>query len=281
MSPAVPLLLAATRILLHAAPGLADGPSATSSAAAPAPARPPGPVRFDEPSEDVRLPETSYRLELKAAATNRAAPEETSRTTLRGEIRPATGPLLAFRADLVWVDKNNDFATDPTYAGLGDLAVKGTFRAPDAGQVELTPYLELKLPTGGSAALGSGKLVAVPGLVARHRLPWTSGGRPMVASAEPAANVSVAGDPERADVGYASLELKLLGRLAPTAGFEWAVKPVYDWVKGGQTAGVTELTGDWTPGPWRLALTAGRRLWGGAVGGTYDDKLELSVRRAW
>jgi hypothetical protein len=278
MSPAIPLLLAAARALLLAAPGPSDAPPATSTVATPAAS---GPTRFDEPSEDVRLPETSYRLELKAAATNRAAPEESSRTTLRGEIRPAAGPLLAFRVDFVWVDKNNDFATDPTWAGLGDLSVKGTFRAPDAGQVELTPYLELKLPTAGSAALGAGKLVAVPGLVARHRLPWTSGGRPMVASAEPAANVSVAGDPGRADVGYATLELKLLGRLFRTAGFELAVKPAYDWAKGGRTAGVTELTGEWTPGPWRLALKVGRRLWGDAVGGTYDDKLELSIRRAW
>jgi hypothetical protein len=280
MSPSIPLLLAAALVLLGPAPGRADAPPAASEAAA-LPPPPSGPVKFDEPSEEVRLPETSYRLELKTATTNRAAPEESARTTLRGEVRPAAGPLLAFRVDLAWVNKNNDFASDPTYAGFGDLSVKGTFRAPDAGPVEVTPYLELKLPTAESAALGSGKLVAVPGLVARHRLPWRSGGRPMVASAEPAANVSVAGDPARADVGYASLELQLLGRLAPTAGFEWAVKPVYDWARGGQTAGVTELTGEWTPGTWRLALKVGRRLWGGAVGGTYDDKLELSVRRAW
>lgn len=268
--PSDPPPARATLALLLAAPSLAEAPPAASR-----------PTRFDEPSEEVRPLETSYRLELKTAATNRAAPEESSRTTLRGELRPAAGPLLAFRVDLAWVDKNNDFISDPTYAGFGDLSVKGTFRAPAAGLVELTPYLELKLPTAGSAALGGGKLVAVPGLVARHRLPWTSGGRPMVASAEPAASVSVAGDPERAEVGQASLELKLVGRLGSRTGFEWAVKPVYDWAKGGQTAGVTELTGDWTPGAWRLALKVGRRLWGGAVGGTYDDKLELSVRRAW
>lgn len=158
--------------------------------------------------------------------------------------------------------------------------MKGSFRVRTGGALRLSPYLELKLPTAQSAGLGSGKVVAVPGLVAAHPLPWTTGGRQAQGEVELSANVSVAGDPDRADVGYATLELKLLTPLSAATSLEWVVKPSVDWAKDG-TAGVAELTGEWTPGSWRLALKVGHRLWGGPVGGSYDDKLELAVRHTW
>jgi hypothetical protein len=260
-----PVLLAALAPGLAAPPGAApdDAPAVAADAAAPG------------------APPNGHLVEVKVASTNRGSPGESSRTTLRSEVRPGEGPLTALRLDLPWVNKNNDFVSDPGNAGLGDLAVKATFRVPGVGSVRLSPYLEVKLPSAQPSALGSGKVVAVPGLVASRPLPVTTGGRAVQAEVELSANASVAGDPERADVGYATLEAKVRTSFSAATSVEWVVKPSVDWAQGRQWAGVAEATFEWTPGPWRLALKVGRRLWGGAVGGSYDDKLELAARRTW
>lgn len=191
--------------------------------------------------------------------------------------------MAYYRLDLPWVNKNNDFTSDPLAAGLGDLALKVSWRAPPALGARLAPSLELALPTAETSRLGSGKWVLAAALAATWRLPepWSIHGRPMSAGVEPSLRASVAGDPARAEVGYAAVELKLIMPLAARWGLEAQVKPVLDWAAGWESAGVAELTGEWTPGPWRLALKLGQRLWGEAVGGTYDERVELMVRRDW
>ncbi len=266
-APALTCLTALT-VLLSTVPARAEDDDADST---------------PSPQASATAPGTTYRLELKYAATNRGSPGESTRTTLRGEVRPGAGAVAYYRVNVPWVNKNDDFASDPLSAGVGDLALKVSLRAPPALGATLAPSLELVLPTAETSRLGSGKWVVAPALAATWRLPepWSISGRPMSAGVEPSLRASVAGDADRAEIGYAAVELKLVLPLAADWGLEALVKPVLDWEAGWETAGVAELTGEWTPGPWRLALKLGQRLWGGGVGGTYDERAELTVRRDW
>lgn len=87
MNPLAPALLAAA-LGLASPGGAAELAPPTGAPAEPAP---------DAGEQAAQAHATRYRLEVKVATTNRASPDETSRTTLRAEARPGDGPLAYLR----------------------------------------------------------------------------------------------------------------------------------------------------------------------------------------
>ena len=112
------------------------------------------------------------RFELKRAMTNRGAPDESSRTTLRSEA-VVDWAVTLLRLDVSYVDKNNDFVSDPLNAGLGDLTARVESAPLRVAGAPLKLLVEVVFPTGG--ALGFGKYLVGPGakISLPLRAPWS------------------------------------------------------------------------------------------------------------
>ena len=221
-----------------------------------------------------------WRLELKRAMTNRGAPDQRSKTTLRVE-KLVDSVVTLLRLDVPYVDKNNSFTSDPLDAGLGDLKARVGFRAPGSGGVRLAPFLEVVFPTANPAALGMGKYQLGPGITVEVPVPhpWPEAGFTLAFRPLAEQYFSVAGDPARAAVNYTQLEAKLEAAWPARALLSVNPKALVDWTKDGETAAVLELEGTWLVSrAWRLWLKAGARLWGPALPGTYDRQLESGAR---
>jgi hypothetical protein len=223
---------------------------------------------------------TPWRVELKHVMSERGSAEESTRTTVRVE-KVLDGFVTLLRLDVPYVDKNNAFASDPTNAGPGDLKARVGFRSLDSGAMRFWPYLDVVFPTANPPRLGKGKYQLGPGVTLFTPLPAPWGARGPALRFAPLVQqyLSVAGDPDRADVNYTQLEAELVA----TWPSRWEValnpKPVIDWTHGAATAAVLDLKGAWIPSPaWRLWIKPGVRLWGPSLPATYDRQLELGVR---
>jgi hypothetical protein len=150
-----------------------------------------------------------------------------------------------------------------------------------AGPGHLSPFLELVVPTAETSALGSGKWQLAPGATATFPLapPWSGATRAARFVPKLQQYVSVAGDRDRSDVSYTSMELKLEAQWQ--RGFMLSVnpKPVVDWTAGFDTAAVLEVQATWIISrAWRVWAKPGVRLWGPRLPATYDRQLEVAVR---
>jgi hypothetical protein len=223
---------------------------------------------------------TPWRFELKRSASERGTASESSRTTVRVE-KFFDSVVAQLRADLPYVDKNNEFQSDPLYAGLGDLKCRVGFRGFPAGAARIVTNVDVVFPTAASEKLGNGKYQLGPGVEASIPLPapWARSGPRLRFAPLIRQTFSVAGDPDRSDQNYTQLEAKLEAAWPDRFVVSVNPKPVIDWEQDGATAAVLQLEGAWLVSrSWRVWLKPGFRLWGPALPSTYDRQLELGVR---
>ncbi|HEY2559379.1 MAG TPA: hypothetical protein VGI48_06700 [Caldimonas sp.] len=224
-----------------------------------------------------------WNVELKRQNTDRATPDESTRTTLRLEAYPAGGSFTLLRLDLPFPDDKTTFGGDLFDPRPGDLKVKAKWRPFEAGGHSLVASLELTFPTARPESLGTGKVQVAPGLETVMPLGSLRAGSaihefsfaPLVRQI-----VSVAGDPDSKDINYTKIELAVRDAWRSDFSLKLTLKPVIDWKQDGNTAAVAELEGAWTfESGWHASLMGGARAWGGSVPSTYDRRLELTVGR--
>jgi len=250
--------------------------AAESETAEQAPSRP-GPI---DSEHAVSPPGRSGRIELRRQNSERATPEETTRTTLRLETF-LTGTVSRLRLDLPFPDEKSDFQGDPFQPRPGDIKLRAYFRPFQMGASRLASDVEVTFPTADPSSLGAGKyqlgaaVHSVPGAApdfvsGRHqwRYEWHI-----------RQTVSVAGDAERKDINNTKPEVAL----RDTIGRHWlklTLKPTIDWIQHGKTGAVLELEGGWNATrDWRFSLMGGARLWGEGVPGIYNRRVELVAGR--
>jgi hypothetical protein len=222
----------------------------------------------------------TWRFELKRATTDRAASDESSRTTVRVE-RLLDSRVALLRLDIPFVDKINSFSSDPLNAGLGDLKARIGSRPLGPRGASSSPFVDVVLPTADPASLGKGKYQLGPGVTVAVPVPapWPDARFVLAFLPQVQQYFSIAGDPDRADVNYTQLEAKLEATWPERLSLSLNPKPVIDWTNGAQTAAVVELQGTWLISrAWRLWLKAGTRLWGPTLPGTYARQTETGVR---
>jgi hypothetical protein len=243
----------------------------------------PGAEVGDRPSADKSPQPWHGRVELKRQNTSRGTADESTRTTLRLEsFHQGTVRLLRF--DLQFPDAKSTFSGDPFNPRLGDTKVRAGFRPLRSGALTFPSFIELTLPTADGDAFGSGKYQLSAGLrmLAPVVLP--------IARPEPHETRfevelqqvnSIGGDADRADINYTKLELSLYDLWRKTWSMKLKLKPSVDWIMDGQTGAVGEIEGGLNfARHWRGTLMLGRRLWGPeGIGGTYDDRLEMTISR--
>jgi hypothetical protein len=230
-------------------------------------------------------PATSWRgrVELKRQNTARGTEDESTRTTLRLEALHG-GMLRLVRLDLPFPDADTGFSGDIFSPRRGDIKFRLGFRPLHAARWSLPSFVELTVPTADPASLGAGKVQLSAGLrmITPVVLPFVApAAHDARFEAELEQVTSVAGDAARADINYTKLELSVFDVWRQTWSVKLKLKPSIDWVRDGQTGAVGEIEGgvDFAQ-HWRSTLMFGRRLWGPqGIGGTYDDRVELTVSR--
>ncbi len=234
------------------------------------------PAIADDDGEKVSRRAATPQLELKRAMSNRGSTEENTRTTFRAELI-LDSVVALLRLDVPFVDKNNEFASDPANAGLGDLKARVGFAPVRIGSIPLRLYSDVVFPTA-EAKLGGGKWQLGPGVSTILPLPSPWSGAPMLVFLPLVEHyVSIAGDAARKDVNYTKLEAKIEARW-PGALLSANAKPVLDWTQDASAA-VLEVQGTWLFAKgWRAWLKVGRRLWGEGLPTTYEEQVELGVR---
>ncbi len=221
-----------------------------------------------------------WRLELKRVMTERGTPGERTKATVRVE-KFLDAWVAQLRVDVPFVDKNNEFQSDPSNAGLGDLKCRVGLRPLRVGGVRLTANVDVTLPTADPGSLGGGKYQLGPGVEASIPLPtpWSAASPLLRFAPLVRQTFSVAGDADRADQSYTQLEAKLEASWPDRFAVSLTPKPVVDWEQGGKTAAVLELEAAWIVSrSFRLWVKPGLRLWGPALPCTYDRQLETGVR---
>jgi hypothetical protein len=232
---------------------------------------------------DPPAPSWRGRVELKRQNTSRGTADESTRTTLRLELL-GDGLLRQVRLDLPFPDEDTGFSGDPFSPRLGDIKFRLGLRPLRAGDFSFPSFIELTAPTADPPTLGAGKVQLSVGLrmLAPLLLPFE----------KPAAHETrfevelqqvkaVAGDPARADIHYTKLELSVFDVWRRTWSLKLKLKPSADWAQDGRTGAVGEVEGGLNFAQrWRSTLMLGHRLWGPqGIGGTYDDRIELTVAR--
>lgn len=249
--------------------------------AAPLLLAPPAAAADDDP-EPPRSgpPRTVWRVELKRQFTDHPTTEESSRTTARFEMAPASGVAL-LRLDVPFIDKKNGDATTP---GWGDVKIRvGLLPFAESGGV-VRPFVEATFPTADPGTLGGGKYQASMGAQMVWPLEISSlGGFLSKAKGELTSQLqgtfSVAGDPDRKDVNNTKVDVGVRAIFSRSLQVGLKPKVTIDWVQEGKTGAVLELDGNWAMSRhWRVAMTVGRLLWGDGVPGTYHEKFEVSLR---
>ena len=220
------------------------------------------------------------RIELKRQDTNRAAPAESTNTTLRFE-KYFTGPVSLLRIDLPFPDDKTDFSGSPFDPRRGDFKIRAAFRRVETDVAPLYSFVEATFPTANPESLGTGKYQLSAAVEIRTPV-GALGSRPVferrTLNAQIRQVVSVAGDPNTTNINYTKLELGIRGLWRRDYSAKLTVKPVVDWEQDAKSGAVLDLEGGWTFIPhWRVLLMVGTRLWGSVVPSTYSDRVELTV----
>jgi hypothetical protein len=224
--------------------------------------------------------ESHWRIELRRQNSERAGPDETTRTTLRLE-RFLEGTVSRLRLDLPFPDEKTDFQGDPFQPRPGDIKVRAYFRPFQAEDWRLGSDVEVTFPTADPSALGTGKyqLGAALRSVPDAKPDFVSGSHEWRYEWLVRQTLSVAGDAERKNINNTKPEFAL----RDTFGRHWlklTLKPTIDWIQDGKTGAVLEFEGGWTPtSGWRFSVMGGARLWGEGVPGIYNRRLELMIGR--
>jgi hypothetical protein len=261
---------------------VALGSGASCFAQAPPGSAPPAPapaeVQDDQPVQGGK--DRTFRAELKRDFTDRGTPDETTKTTIKLTAY-FEGILSQLRLDLPFPDAETDFGGSITEPRLGDVKLRATFRDVRAGTLGLVSFLEMTFPTANPEDLGSGKYQLSAGV--RTVVPFSLGEaapvshrltfRPLVQQ-----YVSVAGDPDYKDIDNTRLEIGLRDTWRKKAWLGAKVKTTVDWENGGATGAVGEIeVGGFLSRVLSAWITAGARLWGGPVPGTYDHRLSIAL----
>jgi hypothetical protein len=231
------------------------------------------------------VPTWRGRIELKRQNTARGTEDESTRTTLRLELL-GDGALRQVRLDLPFPDEDTSFSGDVFSPRLGDIKFRLGFRPLQAGRYSFPSFVELTVPTADPSSLGAGKVQLSAGLrlLAPVVLPFeTPAAHDSRFEVEVEQVASIAGDAARPDINYTKLELSVFDVWRQTWSVKLKLKPSVDWAKDGDTGAVGEVEGGLNfARHWRSTLMFGRRLWGPkGIGGTYDDRVELTLARTF
>jgi hypothetical protein len=219
-----------------------------------------------------------WHVELKRQWTNRGTPQENSKTTLRLEATPREY-LSLVRVDIPFIDEKNG---DPLTPHLGDIVLKLESAPWGLGVTDWQVLLETTFPSAQPESLGTGKYELTPGTEiwvpiwssSNSNGPpvWQTGVKPLVEQF-----VSVAGDPSRGDINYTQIEFPLLGSWNRKVSLN--PKFMINYVGGVTSGAVFEFEPHWNISRrWELDVTLGHLLWGQGTPGTYQKKVEFSVR---
>jgi hypothetical protein len=183
--------------------------------------------------------------------------------------------------DIPFVDEKNG---DPITPHLGDIAFKLETVGYPVGVTSWQAILQTTFPTAQPESLGTGKYQLTPGTevwipiwASSHGdTPpvWKTGVQPLVGQF-----VSVAGDPSRTDINYTEIETQLQGIWRDKVNVELNPKFFVNYVGGVASGAVFELEPHWKINRrWELDLILGHGMWGVGEPGTYQKKVEFSVR---
>jgi hypothetical protein len=229
------------------------------------------------PVEDA--PKLNWGLELKRQFTDRATPQESSRTTVRMEVTPQDFSLSLVRVDVPFVDKKNGDAFGPR---LGDLSTKLVSRRISWRGLRLDGTFETTFPSAQPQSLGNGKYQLGPGF--DLIFPLLNAGQDAARDWQMKFDLftkqvfSVAGDSDFKDINYTRAEPGLMAVWRGKLLLGLTPKLVYDWEQD-QSGAVIELESDWNINRhWRLDLVLGHGLWNTSVPTGYESKIEFSVR---
>jgi len=222
-----------------------------------------------------------WHVELKRQWTNRGTPQESSKTTLRLEATPREY-LSLVRVDIPFIDEKNG---DPFSPHLGDIIFKLETVSLPVGVTGWQFLLQTTFPSAQPQSLGTGKYQLTPGTEVWVPIwassgpgdgppVWRTGVQPLVEQF-----VSVAGNPSRTDINYTQIELQLKGSWRNTVSLKLNPKFMVNYVGGVSSGAVFEFEPHWNINRrWELDLTLGHSLWGVGEPGTYQKKVEFSVR---
>lgn len=248
--------------------------------------------RPDSPAEDDsqnHLPVTTGnpsmvgRIELKREFTNRATPEESSRTTFRVEAGIKEGLVSLLRIDIPFVDKKTGDYGEITKEGLGDIKFRVGFSSIPLGTNRLNPLIEVTFPTAVESELGIGQLQLAPGfrLITPIPLQWLgASAERLEGSFETQVQqfFSITNDEDFKAINYTKLELTFRTVWLKRFWLSLMPKMALDWEQEKKTGGVLELEGGWLINPrWRTWLKLGHGLWGVGVPSTYGTRTEIGV----
>jgi hypothetical protein len=248
--------------------------------------------RLESPVEDYSqdyLPVTTGnpsmvgKIELKREFTNRATPEESSRTTLRVEAGIKKGLVSLLRIDIPFVDKQTGDYGDITKQGLGDIKFRVGFCSIPLGTTRLSPLIDVTFPTAVEPELGSGQLQLAPGLrlIVPIPLQWLgASAERLEGSFETQVQqfFSISNDEDFKAINYTKLELTFRTLWLKRFWLSLMPKMALDWEQEKKTGGVLELEGGWLINPrWRTWLKIGHGLWGAGVPSTYGTRTEVGV----
>jgi len=240
----------------------------------------------DERDESVRVAPVSaptyHRLiELKRSATDRGTSDETTKTNLKFDYLLTGGAVAFLRLELPFPDKKTSFEGSPFNPALGDIKTRIGWRAVEVVGRPVTSFLELTYPTANPSSLGAGKYQVSVGAEMAFRLgpgPASLGSPAELVLVQIQQVVSFAGDGSRKDINQTKFEVTWRNTWKSGHYAKAIVKPVVDWVGGGQTGAVLELEGGWAADRhWTLVLLGGGLLWGQGVPGTYGTRVEAKA----
>ncbi|HVU26646.1 MAG TPA: hypothetical protein VHG71_02785 [Verrucomicrobiae bacterium] len=220
-----------------------------------------------------------WDVQLKRQFTDRATPQESSRTTIRMEVTPQDFFLSLIRLDVPFVDKNNGDAFGPH---LGDINTKLVSRQVSWHGIWADGVFETVFPNARPKSLGNGKYQFGPGFDLTFPLLNTDRDTSRIWYVSfdwfTKQVFSIAGDSDFKDINYTKAELGLEAVWRRKLSLELTPKPVYDW-KQDKSGAVIELESDWNINRhWRLDLVLGHGLWNTSVPTGYESKIEFSVR---
>lgn len=220
-------------------------------------------------------------VELKRQATARGTPEETTKTNLKFDYFPSTGPISLLRLELPFPDAKTTFAGSPFDPDFGDAKIRMGFGAVDVLGKPTTSFVELTFPTADPESQGTGKYQFSAGAkttLAQSSGALWSGAARRVVSLQIQQVFSFAGDPAGTDISQTKFELEWREAWAGGHYAKATAKPVIDWIGNGRTGAVLEIEGGWFIDPrWTFALMAGGLLWGEGVPSTYSTRVELKL----
>jgi hypothetical protein len=248
--------------------------------------RPESPAEGDRqghPPVTTGNPSMVGRIELKREFTNRATPEESSKTTLRVEAGIKEGLVSLLRIDIPFLDKKTGDYGHITKQGLGDIKFRVGFSSIPLGTTRLNPLIEVTFPTAVEPELGSGQLQLVPGLrlIVPIPLQWL-GASPERLEGSFETQVqqffSVLNNEDFKAINYTKLEFTLRTVWLKRFWLSLMPKMALDWEQDKKTGGVLELEGGWKINlRWRTWLKLGHGLWGVGVPSTYGTRTEIGV----